>query len=107
MTKMNASSPDSVLALNPHIAQYSFVGPYAERVLDQHDRLVPVHQDLARERRPAPQERCRQAVLGRDVRLRASARRGGSGKLETVRCVNVFSHQLLLSQLKPANRRDL
>jgi hypothetical protein len=98
MTKMNAFSPDSVLALNPHIAQYSSVGRVPRAFLTSTIASRAASGAPGKMSAGCPGTRCTATSQRSPWWIR---------KLETVRCVNVFSHQLLLSQLKPANRRDL
>jgi hypothetical protein len=102
----DGTSPDSVLALNPHIAQYSFVGPYAEEFLTSTiawDRYIKtMHESDVRRARKDVGPLSWDEMYGYEPALAL----GGSGKPETVRRVNIFNHHLLLSQLTPVKRRD-
>lgn len=102
----DGTSADSVLALNPHSAEYSFVGPFAEQFLTK---------SIARERYIKTLHESDVKRAAKDVGPLAwdemygfepALALGGSGKPDTVRRYNIFNHHLLLSQLSKVQRRD-
>ena len=98
-TEGDGVSEDSVLALNPHIAEYSFVGPYAEQFLTKsiaRDRYVKtLHQADAQRAAKDVGSLAWDEMYGYEPALAL----GGSGDPATVRRLNIFNHHLLLSQL--------
>jgi hypothetical protein len=102
----DGSSVESIIALNPHIAEYSFVGPYAEQFLtrsiarDQYVRTL--HEADVRRAAKDVGTLAWNEMYGYEPALAL----GGSDDPANVRRLNIFTHHLLLSQLGPAKLRQ-
>jgi hypothetical protein len=90
----------SVVNLDPHIAEYSIVGPVAEKFLTEsiaeEDYIKSVFRE-ADARRAA--KNVGPIAWNEMYGYEPALALGGSGKPETVRRFNMFNHHLLLSQL--------
>ena len=102
----NGSLAPKVLALNPHSASYQTVGLVAEKFLTRsianEDYLKPAMQEAETKRAAKDVGPIAwNEMYGYEPALAL----GGSGKPDTVRRYDIFTHHLLLSQLVPLKLR--
>jgi hypothetical protein len=97
---------DSVVAINPHTAEYSYVGPFAEQFLTSSiasDRyLRTLHEDDMRRAAKDVGSLAWDEMYGYEPALAL----GGSGEPDSVRRLNIFRHHLLLAQLSVLRLRQ-
>jgi hypothetical protein len=102
----NGSLAPKVLALDPHSASYSTVGLVAEKFLTRsladEDYLKATLQEADTKRAA---EDVGPIAWNEMYGYEPALALGGSGKPDTVRRLNIFTHHLLLSQLLPLTLR--